>query len=70
MPCEKNVKDVLFCFQATLFVHFLWAGPVQAIVVLVILWRTLGVASLAGFAVLLLLMPVQMLMGRIFSELR
>ena len=58
------------CAQAVIFLHFLWIGPLQSIVVLVILWYELGPSVLAGFAVLLLLIPVQASMGKLFSKLR
>ena len=57
-------------FQAVIFLHFLWVGPLEAIAVLVILWRELGPSTLAGFAVLLLLVPVQGWMGKLFSKFR
>ncbi|KAL8559265.1 hypothetical protein ACOMHN_040389 [Nucella lapillus] len=50
--------------------HYLWIGPLQAVVVMVILWRELGASVVGGLVVLLLLIPVQGLMGRIFSKLR
>ena len=53
-----------------LFLHFIWAAPLQATVVIVLLWQRLGVATLAGFAVLILLIPVQMWMGKVFAILR
>ncbi|XP_064615830.1 ATP-binding cassette sub-family C member 4-like, partial [Liolophura sinensis] len=63
-------NDVNRFDQACLFLHFLWVGPLQAIAVLIILWHELGPACLAGFGVLLLLIPVQGWMGRMFSKLR
>ncbi len=61
---------LFFFFQGVIFLHFLWIGPLQAIVVLVILWHELGPAVLAGFGVLLLLIPLQAWMGKLFSTLR
>ncbi|XP_067669590.1 ATP-binding cassette sub-family C member 4-like isoform X2 [Haliotis asinina] len=63
-------NDVNRFDQAVIFLHFLWIGPVQAIAVLVILWYELGPAVLAGFAVLILLIPLQGWMGKLFSVLR
>ncbi|XP_071086237.1 ATP-binding cassette sub-family C member 4-like [Haliotis cracherodii] len=63
-------NDVNRFDQAVIFLHFLWIGPVQAIAVLVILWYELGPAVLAGFAVLILLIPLQGWMGKLFSILR
>lgn len=53
-----------------MFLHYLWVGPLQAVAVLLILWLKLGVASLAGFSVLMLLIPLQICMGRVFAKLR
>ncbi|XP_025080220.1 multidrug resistance-associated protein 4-like isoform X3 [Pomacea canaliculata] len=63
-------NDVNRFDQAVIFLHFLWIGPLQAIAVLIILWHELGPSVLAGFTVLLLLMPVQGTMGKLFSKLR
>ncbi|KAH9505170.1 Multidrug resistance-associated protein 4 [Bulinus truncatus] len=63
-------NDVNRFDQAVVFLHFLWVGPMQAIAVLIILWHELGPSVLAGFFVLLLLIPVQGFMGKLFSKLR
>ncbi|KAK3096011.1 hypothetical protein FSP39_021917 [Pinctada imbricata] len=63
-------NDVNRFDTAAIFLHYLWVGPAQAIPVLIILWYELGPATLAGFAVLLLLVPVQSWMGKLFSKLR
>ncbi|XP_052784406.1 ATP-binding cassette sub-family C member 4-like [Mya arenaria] len=63
-------NDVNRFDQAVIFLHFLWVGPLEAIAVLAILWRQLGPSTLAGFAVLLLLVPVQGYMGKLFSKFR
>ena len=56
--------------QCVLFIHFLWIGPVEMVVVMVIMWHKLGPSSLAGFALLILLIPLQSFFGRLFSKLR
>ncbi|XP_033761066.1 multidrug resistance-associated protein 4-like isoform X2 [Pecten maximus] len=63
-------NDVNRFDTAAIFLHYLWVGPCQAIPVLIILWRELGPSTLAGFVVLLLLVPVQSWMGKLFSKLR
>ncbi|KAK3729239.1 hypothetical protein RRG08_008566 [Elysia crispata] len=63
-------NDVNRFDQAVIFLHFLWVGPLQALAVLIILWHELGPSVLAGFVVLLLLIPVQGFMGKLFSKLR
>lgn len=63
-------NDVNRFDQAVIFLHFLWVGPLEAIAVLAILWKELGASTLAGFAVLLLLVPIQGWMGKLFSKFR
>ncbi|XP_026524765.1 multidrug resistance-associated protein 4 [Notechis scutatus] len=63
-------NDVNKFDQVTIFLHFLWAGPVQAIAVTVLLWLEIGPSCLAGMAVLIILLPLQTCIGRLFSALR
>ena len=37
---------------------YLWSGPLQIIIAMVLLWRELGVATLAGIAFMVILMPI------------
>ena len=57
-------------FQASYFLHYLVLGPLEALAVLGLLWREIGASSLAGMGLLLLLVPVQIKMGRILMGLR
>uniref|UniRef100_A0A6Q2YCT4 Multidrug resistance-associated protein 4 n=1 Tax=Esox lucius TaxID=8010 RepID=A0A6Q2YCT4_ESOLU len=63
-------NDVNKFDEVTVFLHFLWVGPLQAAAVLMLLWYEIGPSCLAGMAVLVFLMPVQTLFGRFFSSLR
>ncbi|XP_042316522.1 ATP-binding cassette sub-family C member 4 isoform X2 [Sceloporus undulatus] len=63
-------NDVNKFDQVTIFLHYLWAAPLQAIVITVLLWLEIGPACLAGMAVLIILLPVQTFIGRLFSSLR
>ncbi|CAC5381267.1 ABCC4 [Mytilus coruscus] len=63
-------NDVNRFDTAAIFLHYLWVGPAQAIPVLIILWNELGPSAMAGFGVLLLLVPVQSWMGKLFSKFR
>lgn len=56
--------------QVTIFLHFLWAGPLQAIAVTILLWVEIGISCLAGMAVLVILLPLQSCIGKLFSSLR
>ncbi|XP_054831012.1 ATP-binding cassette sub-family C member 4 [Eublepharis macularius] len=63
-------NDVNKFDQVTIFLHFLWAGPLQAIAVTALLWLEIGPSCLAGMAVLIILLPLQTCFGRLFSSLR
>ncbi|XP_007942203.1 ATP-binding cassette sub-family C member 4 [Orycteropus afer afer] len=63
-------NDVNKFDQVTIFLHFLWAGPLQAIAVTVLLWMEIGISCLAGMAVLIILLPLQSCIGKLFSSLR
>ena len=52
------------------YFHLIWSGPLQIIVALVLLYWTMGLATIAGLAVLLLLLPLTVLVfvvGRFFQ---
>ncbi|XP_075056002.1 ATP-binding cassette sub-family C member 4 isoform X1 [Mixophyes fleayi] len=63
-------NDVNKFDQVTIFLHFIWAGPLQAIAVTVLLWIEIGPSCLAGIAVLFILMPLQTCLGKFFTSLR
>ncbi|XP_040888565.1 multidrug resistance-associated protein 4 [Toxotes jaculatrix] len=63
-------NDVNKFDDVTIFLHFLWVGPLQAAAVVGLLWSEIGPSCLAGMVVLMFLMPVQTLFGRLFSKFR
>lgn len=63
-------NDVNKFDQVTIFLHFLWAGPLQAVAVTALLWMEIGISCLAGMAVLIILLPLQSCIGKLFSSLR
>ncbi|XP_067113164.1 ATP-binding cassette sub-family C member 4-like [Osmerus mordax] len=63
-------NDVNKFDEVTIFLHYLWVGPLQAAAVIGLLWFEIGPSCLAGMALLVILMPVQTLFGRLFSSLR
>ncbi|XP_045834036.1 ATP-binding cassette sub-family C member 4 isoform X2 [Meles meles] len=63
-------NDVNKFDQVTIFLHFLWAGPLQAIAVTALLWMEIGISCLAGIAVLIILLPLQSCIGKLFSSFR
>uniref|UniRef100_A0A803TSN8 ATP binding cassette subfamily C member 4 (PEL blood group) n=1 Tax=Anolis carolinensis TaxID=28377 RepID=A0A803TSN8_ANOCA len=56
--------------RVTIFLHYLWAAPLQVTIISVLLWMEIGPACLAGMAVLIILLPLQSLLGKLFSSLR
>nr|XP_054769963.1 ATP-binding cassette sub-family C member 4-like isoform X1 [Lytechinus pictus] len=67
MTNDVNRFDQLF-----VFLHYLWLGPLQAIAVLLLLvfYLDIGYAAAPGFAIMILLIPINMCLGRLFSTLR
>uniref|UniRef100_A0A4X1UZA8 Multidrug resistance-associated protein 4 n=1 Tax=Sus scrofa TaxID=9823 RepID=A0A4X1UZA8_PIG len=63
-------NDVNRFDQVTMFLHFLWVGPLQTVVVTALLWMEVGISCLAGMAVLILLLLLQSCIGKSFSSLR
>uniref|UniRef100_A0A8B9R7K2 Cystic fibrosis transmembrane conductance regulator n=1 Tax=Astyanax mexicanus TaxID=7994 RepID=A0A8B9R7K2_ASTMX len=63
-------NDVNRFDEVTIFLHFLWVGPLQAAAVIGLLWQEIGASCLAGMAVLVILMPLQTVFGRLFSKFR
>ncbi|XP_025200376.1 probable multidrug resistance-associated protein lethal(2)03659, partial [Melanaphis sacchari] len=62
---DVNRFDIAF-----LFIHFLWIGPLQTILVTYFLWQELGVSSLIGVAIFLVFTPLQGWLGKKTSEYR
>ncbi|XP_076808480.1 ATP-binding cassette sub-family C member 4-like isoform X1 [Clavelina lepadiformis] len=65
-----SATDVLRFDYTFAFVHYLWAAPLEAAVVVYILWLRLGPSPLAGVSVFFVLMILQSLSGRLFGALR
>ncbi|XP_042368760.1 ATP-binding cassette sub-family C member 4-like [Plectropomus leopardus] len=63
-------NDVNKFDDVTIFLHFLWVGPLQAAAVVGLLWSEIGPSCLAGMVVLMFLMPMQTMFGRLFSKFR
>lgn len=53
------------------YMHYLWEAPLQAIVVFCLIWKSIGILpTLFGYGILVLLIPLQLAFGRIFSKYR
>ncbi|XP_067315093.1 ATP-binding cassette sub-family C member 4-like [Pseudorasbora parva] len=63
-------NDVNKFDEVTVFLHYLWVGPLQAAAVIGLLWQEIGPSCLAGMAVLVFLMPLQTMFGKLFSKYR
>ncbi|XP_037617804.1 multidrug resistance-associated protein 4-like isoform X2 [Sebastes umbrosus] len=63
-------NDVNRFDEITLNLHYLWLGPLQAMVIIVLLWHQIGVSCLAGVAVIAVMLPVQTWFGKLFGIFR
>ncbi|KAF6715600.1 Multidrug resistance-associated protein 4 [Oryzias melastigma] len=63
-------NDVNRFDEITLNLHYLWVGPLQAVVILVFLWYEIGISCLAGVATIALMMPIQTWFGKLFGIFR
>ncbi|XP_069457984.1 ATP-binding cassette sub-family C member 4-like isoform X2 [Ovis canadensis] len=63
-------NDVKRFDQVTMFLHYLWVGPLQAVAVTALLCMEIGISCLAGMAVLIILLLLQSCFGKLFSSLR
>lgn len=77
-PASVNLcsPGLLCCFdvplspQITLNLHYLWIGPLQALVIIYFLLSEIGPSCLAGVAVVALMLPVQTWFGKLFGVFR
>ncbi|KAJ3305549.1 Multidrug resistance-associated protein 4 [Kappamyces sp. JEL0829] len=63
-------SDVQRIEDASAFVHYLWVGPLETILVTYFLYVELGAAAFAAVLALLLLIPVQTFFSTRFSAIR
>jgi ABC-type multidrug transport system fused ATPase/permease subunit len=53
------------------YLHFLWAStPVQFVMAITLLYRILGYSSIAGIGMMALLLPVNMLIAKMFAKIQ
>uniref|UniRef100_A0A1Q3F1A4 Putative abc transporter c family member 3 n=2 Tax=Culex tarsalis TaxID=7177 RepID=A0A1Q3F1A4_CULTA len=55
---------------AVLFVHYLWVGPLETIVVTYLMYREIGLSAIFGVIFLLMFIPLQAYLGKKTSQLR
>ncbi|KAL7740941.1 hypothetical protein ACLKA6_014096 [Drosophila palustris] len=55
---------------ATIFVHYLWVGPLQTLFITYLMYLKIGVAAVFGVAFMLMFIPLQAWLGKKTSALR
>ncbi|XP_041448153.1 probable multidrug resistance-associated protein lethal(2)03659 isoform X2 [Drosophila obscura] len=55
---------------ATIFVHYLWVGPVETVFITFLMYQEIGIAAVFGVAFMLLFIPLQAYLGKKTSVLR
>ncbi|EDW02798.1 probable multidrug resistance-associated protein lethal(2)03659 [Drosophila grimshawi] len=55
---------------ATIFVHYLWVGPLETIFITYLMYLEIGIAAVFGVAFMLLFIPMQAWLGKKTSGLR
>ncbi|XP_026820568.1 probable multidrug resistance-associated protein lethal(2)03659 isoform X1 [Rhopalosiphum maidis] len=63
-------NDVNRFDRAATFLHYLWIGPLQSIVVTYFLWQEIGVSSLLCIVIMILIIPFQGWLGKKLSKTR
>ncbi|XP_057661013.1 probable multidrug resistance-associated protein lethal(2)03659 isoform X1 [Diorhabda carinulata] len=52
------------------YFHYIWVGPLESIIIMYLIYDVTGYTGLAGFLVLLLFIPFQMVMGKLTTQYR
>ncbi|XP_074520696.1 ATP-binding cassette sub-family C member 4-like [Halichoeres trimaculatus] len=63
-------NDVNRFDEITTNLHYLWVGPLQAVVIIVYLWYEIGPSCLAGMTAIVLMLPLQTWFGKLFGIFR
>ena len=63
-------NDVNRFDTSTFFIHYLWCGPLQFVLIMYLSWRSIGNPTFVGGALILLYIPFQGWIGKKFSQLR
>ncbi|XP_069668827.1 probable multidrug resistance-associated protein lethal(2)03659 isoform X2 [Periplaneta americana] len=53
-----------------LFLAYIWIGPLETLIVGYLVWQQIGVSAIIGIAAVLVIIPVQGILGKIISSLR
>ncbi|CAH1958892.1 unnamed protein product [Acanthoscelides obtectus] len=52
------------------YFHYLWAAPIETLIIMYLLYYMVGLTGLVGYLLLLLIVPVQMFMGKLTTIFR
>eukprot|EP01125_Pyxidicula_operculata_P021880 TRINITY_DN8721_c0_g1_i1.p1 TRINITY_DN8721_c0_g1~~TRINITY_DN8721_c0_g1_i1.p1 ORF type:complete len:1258 (+),score=294.88 TRINITY_DN8721_c0_g1_i1:29-3775(+) len=63
-------SDCQRIMDASLYVHYLWSGPLEAFTILALLIKIYGITSLVGFGILILLVPLQFYIAYLIANVR
>ena len=56
--------------DSPVFLQMAWAGPVTICIAIYFVWQQLGAASLAGFGVVLLVLPLNFMLSKAIRSLQ
>ncbi|XP_053667782.1 probable multidrug resistance-associated protein lethal(2)03659 [Anopheles marshallii] len=70
MVINLMANDVSRFDYAVIFLHDLWKGPVELVIVAVFVYREIGPAGMIGIGFLLLFIPIQAWLGKKSAEFR
>ncbi|XP_063918456.1 probable multidrug resistance-associated protein lethal(2)03659 isoform X3 [Zophobas morio] len=65
LSSDLNRFDKLF-----IHIHYLWAAPVESVVIFYLLYVVLGLSATAGVGIFVIFVPIQILMGKKYSDFR
>ena len=54
----------------TIFLHYVWLGPLQTVVVVYLVWKEIGVSALFGLLIIIINTASQSLIGKRFGKIR
>lgn len=63
-------NDVSRLDLTIMFMHYLWVGPLETVIVSYLMYREIGVAAFGGVAFMMAFIPLQAYLGRKTSRLR
>ena len=55
-------------FGLTTYLNIIWSGPFQILVCMFMLWRYIGIAALAGLAVMSVFVPFNVVISNITNK--